>query len=95
MLIEENWKGAARTTVSKGSSFSILAPDLEEEEVLMLYFLWDLEILAMVVFRRTVALEEEIMLEKICQFPPDICIAPSIAMQTIASRPWSCPRFWA
>jgi hypothetical protein len=32
--------------------------------------------------------------EKICQLPPSICIAPSMAMQTIVSRPWIRLRFW-
>ena len=48
---------------------------------------FDFVISVTLVLRRVVALEALSMPAKICQFPPSICIAPSIAMQTIVSRP--------
>lgn len=41
-----------------------------------------------VVPRRSAASDAFIMPSKICQFPPTMDIAPSVAIQTIVSRPW-------
>ena len=93
--MEANWRGAARITVSKGSSFVSSAP-VTESEVLVLteYLDLDFEMEVTVVLRRVVADEALSIPEKICQLPPSICIAPSMAMQTIVSRPWIRLRFW-
>lgn len=47
------------------------------------------------VLRRTLAPEASSMPAKIRQLPPSTDMAPSVAMHTIVSNPWICPRFCA
>lgn len=61
--------------------------------VLMLYFPELLVMEVTVVLRRVSACEELSIPAKIRQLPPSICMAPSMAMQTIVSRPWMILRF--
>lgn len=74
--------------MSKGSSFVSTSPvRVSGVVVLREYLDLDFEIEVTVVLRRVVVLEALSMPAKICQLPPSICITPSIAMQTIDSRP--------
>lgn len=47
------------------------------------------------VLSKRLAPDDFIMPSKICQFPPLMDMAPSIAMQTIVSKPWIWLRFCA
>jgi hypothetical protein len=90
MVKEENWRGAARMTVS---NVDVEVSPVEEEVVMLYVPSTCFEIVVTVVFRCVVVAEDASSIcAKMRQFPPSIAMAPLVAIHTIVSRPWMSPR---
>lgn len=60
---------------------------------MLVFASWDRDVT--LVLRRTLAPDAASMPAKMRQLPPRADMAPSVAMQTMVSKPWIWPRFCA